>query len=87
MDYFRLEGTDMYLRGINAPDRFWEQDSDTQTKVIKSNMRSILQLFDIRAIVYPDHVEIKGVIPTQMLDWGDSLESDTGVVLPSPSPT
>jgi hypothetical protein len=32
------------------------------------NQRALLQKFNIRVVVYPDRVEIKGAIPTQILD-------------------
>jgi hypothetical protein len=35
------------------------------------NHRALLQKFNIRVIVYPDRVEIKGGIPTQILDKTD----------------
>ncbi|MCH8937717.1 MAG: hypothetical protein IIB90_18570, partial [Gemmatimonadetes bacterium] len=42
MDYFRLEGTDKYLRGIDVPPGFWEcGDHEKQSEIIKRNMRAI----------------------------------------------
>jgi len=87
MDYFRIEGTDKYIRGIDVPPGFWEcGDHDKQSSIIKKNMRAILQLFNIRVLVYPDRVEIKGTIPPQVLYQGEKPELETGLVISSPSP-
>ena len=86
MDYFRIEGTDKYIRGIDVPPGFWEYgDHDKQSEIIKKNMRAILQLFNIRVLVYPDRVEIKGTIPPQVLYQGEKPEPETGLVITSPS--
>ena len=69
MDTFRIEGTDKVMRGIDAPPGFWEcQDLQKREEKTKRNMRAILQLFNIRVLVYPERIEIKGTIPTQFLD-------------------
>ena len=87
MDYFRLEGIDKYMRGIDAPPGFWEcGDYEKQSKIIKKNMRAILQLFNIRVIVFPDRVEIKGIIPQQALYQGEVPEPETALFISSPSP-
>ena len=87
MDYFRIEGTDKYMRGIDVPPDFWEcGDHDKQAEMIKRNVRAILQLFNIRVLVYPDRVEIKGTIPPQVLYQGEKPEPETGLVITSPSP-
>jgi len=51
---------------------------------IKGNMRAILQLFNIKVIVYPERVEIKGTIPTQVLDKSTREEPDTALIISSP---
>ncbi|MFC1928630.1 hypothetical protein ACFLXX_03485 [Chloroflexota bacterium] len=87
MDYFRLEGTDKYMRGITAPLGFWEcGDHTKQDEIIKKNMRSILQLFGIKVLVYPDRVEIKGAIPQQVLYPGEASEPETALFVSSASP-
>ena len=86
-DYFRIEGTDMYMRGIDAPPDFWEcGDYEEQSKIIKRNMRAILQLFNIRVIIFPDRVEIKGTIPQQVLYRGEAPEPATALFISSASP-
>jgi len=86
MDYFWIEGTDKYMRGIDVPPGFREcGDHDKQDEMIKKNMRAILQLFGIRVLVYPDRVEIKGTIPSQVLYQGEKPEPKTGLVISSPS--
>ena len=87
MDYFRIEGTDKYMRGIDVPPGFWEcGDHEEQSMIIKKNVRAILQLFGIKVLVYPDRVEIKGTIPSQVLYQGEQPEPETGLVITSPSP-
>ena len=85
-DYFLIEGTDKYMRGIDVPPGFWEcGDHEEQSMIIKKNARAILQLFGIRVLVYPDRVEIKGTIPSQVLYQGEQPEPETGLVITSPS--
>ena len=84
MDYFRIEGTDKYMRGINAPPGFWECGAyEKQSRIIKKNMRAILQLFNIRVIVFPDRVEMKGTIPQQVLYQGKVPEPETALFISS----
>jgi len=86
MDYFRLEGTDKYMRGIDAPLGFWEcNDHAKQDETIKKNMRSILQLFGIKVLVYPDRIEIKGTIPQQTLYQKEASEPETALFVSSAS--
>jgi site-specific DNA recombinase len=86
-DYFRIEGTDKYMRGIDAPQGFWEcGDNATQEEIIKKNMRAILQSLGIKVLVYPDRVEIKGAIPQQILYRAEDQKQDTAPIISSPSP-
>jgi len=88
MEKFRIEGTDMVMRGIDAPLGFWEcEDVQKREEKIKVNIRAILQLFNIKVIVYPERVEIKGTIPTQVLDKLTEEELDTAPIISSPSPS
>ena len=88
MDTFRIEGTDKVMRGVDAPPGFWECEyPQQQEERIKKNMRAILQLFDIKVIVFPERVEIKGAIPTQVLEKSISKEEiATAPINSSPSP-
>jgi len=88
MDTFRIEGTDKVMRGVDAPPGFWEcEDPQKQAERIKKNMRAILQLFDIKVIVFPERVEIKGAIPTQILEKSiNKEETATAPINSSPSP-
>jgi len=77
----------MYARGIDVPPGFWQcVDREKQSRIIKKNMRAILQLFGIKVLVYPDRVEIKGAIPPQVLHQGEEPNTETGLVITSPSP-
>ena len=44
------------------------EDPREKREMIKINQRAILQFFNIRVIVNPERIEIKGTIPTQILD-------------------
>ena len=67
-DTFPIEGTDLVMRGIDAPAGFWEcEDPREQDETIKRNLRAILQLFNVRVYVFPGRVEIQGAIPLQAL--------------------
>ena len=86
MDYFRIEGTDKHMRGIDVPPGFREcGDIAEQEEMLKKNMRAILQLFGIKVFVYPDHVEIKGAIPQQVLYNKEVQDSETAPIISSPS--
>jgi hypothetical protein len=85
MDRFRIEGTDKFFRGVDAPPGFWECDPGKRQEKIKRNMRAILQLFNIRVLVFPERVEIKGTIPTQVWDRKTKEEPETALVFSSPS--
>jgi site-specific DNA recombinase len=87
MDTFRIEGTDRVMRGIDAPLGFWEcEDPQLQEEHIKKNMRAILQLFNIKVLVFPERVEIKGTIPAQVLDkLTNKEEHETARIISSPS--
>ena len=45
-----------------------------------------MQLFNIKVFVYPERVEIKGTIPTQVLDKSTEEEPDTALIINSPLP-
>ncbi|GAI84699.1 unnamed protein product, partial [marine sediment metagenome] len=78
--------TDKVMRGIDAPTGFWECDvPQKRDETIKRNMRAILQLFNIKVLVCPERVEIKGAIPTQVLDKPTGDESKTALIISSPS--
>ena len=88
MDTFWIEGTDKVMRGVDAPPGFWEcHDLKQQEEHIKKNMRAILQLLNIKVIVFPERVEIKGTIPTQVLEKSINIEeAATAPIISSPSP-
>jgi len=69
---FRIEGTDLVAKGIDAPEGFWE--SSNRREVITKNRRGMLQKFGVRLYVFKEKMEIRGFIPTQVLSVpnGDS---------------
>ena len=87
-DTFRIEGTDLVMRGIDAPLGFWEcNDLQERQEVIKRNLRAILQLFNIKVFIFPERVEVRGTIPTQVLDMSSHKQAQTALVISSPSLT
>ena len=75
-DAFPIEGTDLVIRGINAPEGFWQcDDPNEREETIKKNLRAILQLFNIKVIVFPERVEVQGAIPLQRLTISSQEES------------
>ena len=83
-DTFRIEGTDLVMRGIDAPAGFWDcNDAQEQDNIIKKDMRAVLQLFHIRAHMSPDRIEIQGAIPTQVLDMPGRNESPGSPIIRS----
>ena len=88
MDTFLIEGTDLVMRGIDAPPAFWEcEDLDEREERVKRNMRAMLQLFNIKVLVFPDHIEIEGAIPTQVLDKMTEEEPEPALIISSPFPS
>jgi hypothetical protein len=73
-DRFPIEGTTLHLTGIDAPAGFWECAIGKREAIIKKNWRGILQLFGIRVYVYPDHVQVNGLIPPQVISVKEALE-------------
>jgi len=88
MDTFHIEGTEKVMRGIDAPPGFWEcKDLRLGDEHIKQNMRTILQSFNIKLLVFQERVEIKGTIPTQVLDRTKTkAEPETAHIINSSSP-
>jgi uncharacterized protein YfkK (UPF0435 family) len=82
MDSFRIEGTDLKMRGIDAPPEFWETEPEERSRRIRSNMRAILQFFNIKVFVFPNRVEIRGSIPTQVLTGEEPEQSESPSMVP-----
>jgi len=84
-DVFRIEGTDKVMRGIDVPPEFWEcNDRQEQEEKLKRNLRAILQLFNIKVFVFPERAEIKGAIPTQVLELSTKKKTQTAPITNSP---
>ena len=76
MESIPIEGTDLKMRGIDVPPEFWETEPQERSERIKRNMRAILQFFNIKVFVYPDRVEIRGAIPTQVMTQVEPEDPD-----------
>jgi len=89
MDYFRVDGIEHRGRLINAPPAFFEcDDPEKQKAVITENRRAMLQLFGVKVHVFPDRVEVRGSIPTQVLGLVNAKPEPTettGSIISSPS--
>jgi len=84
-DTFRIEGTDLVMRGIDAPSGFWDCNNlGEQANTINKNLRAVLQLFNIRVHIFPDRIEIQGAIPTQVLDVSSQKEPPGAPIIVSP---
>ena len=68
MDTFQEKGRNIVVRGIDAPPEYWECNDREQDENINRNLRALFQFFGIKVFVFPERVEIRGDIPTQMLD-------------------
>ena len=59
-------------------------DAQEKDNIIKKNLRAILQLFNIRAYIFPNRIEIQGAIPTQVLDISKQKEPPDVPIIVSP---
>ncbi|MFC2067220.1 hypothetical protein ACFLUO_09290 [Chloroflexota bacterium] len=85
-DTFRIEGTELTMKGIDAPLGFWEcENPKEREEPIKRNMRAILQFFDIKIFVFPERVENRGAVPTQVLERKTERDNSTAPIISSPS--
>jgi hypothetical protein len=79
-----FEITDLVMTSIDTPPDFREGvDLQEKQEANKRTQRALLQKFNIRVIVYPKRLEIKGTIPTQILDKTD--KEGTARIITSPS--
>ncbi|GAF67594.1 unnamed protein product [marine sediment metagenome] len=62
-----------------------EDDPRKKQEAITRNRREILHLFNIRVLVYPERVEIKGALPSHVLDKTTNKNPETAPVISSPS--
>jgi hypothetical protein len=53
---------------VEPPEFFESEDPGKRAPDIFRNIRAVLQFFDIKIFVYHDRVEIRGTIPTQIID-------------------
>ena len=65
MDVIRIEGTDLTMSGVLPPEGFWLSKNPKET--IMKNIRAVLQAFGTKVYVFPDRVEIHGMLPTQVI--------------------
>ena len=83
MDVFHFP--DFSLPGIGAPPGIGEYTDPLKQKDINRNLRALMQFFGINVLVYPESVEIKGAIPTQMLRMEPGKKDKViASIIPSP---
>jgi len=61
----RIEGTDLKMKAILPPEGFWL--SENPGEAITKNVRAVLQKFGTRVYVFRDRIEVRGLIPTQII--------------------
>jgi len=87
-DRIPVSGTDLVMRGIDVPPGFWKcQDPRGREEHIKRNLRGVLQLFQVKVFIFPDRIEIKGAIPTQLIEFPKDHRKNTAPIISSPSQT
>jgi len=74
-----------FHRGLgNCPEGLCK-DPQGREEHIKINLRGILQLFQVKVFIFPDRVEIKGAIPTQLIEFPEKHRKNTAPIISSPS--
>jgi predicted nucleic acid-binding Zn ribbon protein len=73
------------VKGISAPPDYRECSDDEQNEKINRNLRALLQFFGIKVLVFPERVEIRGAIPTQMLDISTRRQTKVAQIITFPS--
>jgi len=84
-DTFRKKGRNIVVRGIGAPPEYWECNDREQDEKINRNLRALFQFFGLKVFVFPEHVEIREAIPTQMLDISTRKQTNVAPIINSPS--
>ena len=87
-DCIPVAETDLVMRGIDAPPGFWKcRDLQGRDEHIKRNLRGVLQLFQVKVFIFPNRVEIRGAIPTQLIEFPEKHRKNTAQIISSPSQT
>jgi hypothetical protein len=70
------------MRSINPPESFWS--SENKGEIIKNNIRSLLQNFGIKVYVFKDRIEVRGLMPTEIISLSsETKRSDRELIIPS----
>lgn len=81
---FRFEMTDMVIGDMDSTHALCSfEDTPGKRELIERNQRATFQFFNIGVIVYPERVEIKGMIPTQILDMINKEGKGTAPIITS----
>lgn len=75
---------DIIIKDMETPLSITEDDPRKRQEAIIRNRRAILQLFNIKVLVYPERVEIKGIVPSQVIDKASKKEFITAQAISSP---
>jgi hypothetical protein len=82
---FQEKGRNIVVRGIGAPPEYWHCSDHEQDEKINRNLRALFQFFGIKVLVFPERVEIRGAIPTQMLDISTRKQTKVAQIINFPS--
>jgi len=87
-DSMGLEEEDSLTTMAVTPQGFFKCGDDQKfNDMIIRNIRAIIQLFNVKVFVYPERVEIRGTIPTQILKLSTDKQITTAPIILSPSPS
>jgi site-specific DNA recombinase len=75
LDDIKFPGTDFMIKSM-IPQGIGESTLAERTELLKKNWRGILQLFDIHVKVFNDRIEIRGLIPPQVIAVPEKKQSE-----------
>ena len=75
MTDFKIEGTDIVAKSM-MPHNIIKATPAERMELLKKNWRGILQLFDIHVTVFNDRIEIRGLIPPQVIEISRKKQSE-----------
>ena len=75
MTDLKIEGTDIVAKSM-TPQGILDATPAERMELLKKNWRGILQLFDIHVTVFNDRIEIRGLIPPQVIEIPGKKQSE-----------
>jgi site-specific DNA recombinase len=71
----KIPGIDIVIKSM-TPQSLIQASPSERMELLKKNWRGILQLFDIHVTVFNDRIEIRGLIPPQVVDIPGKKQSE-----------